>query len=108
MAKTLDALKASIEAQQKKLAQLKEKERRLAAKQRASESKKNRADDTRRKILLGSYVLAAIESAGGYPPEVYPKFRLFNNGITLDGFLTRADDRALFELNPSNTPAVED
>jgi hypothetical protein len=108
MAKTLDALKASIEVQQKKLAQLKEKERRLQAKQRASESKKNRADDTRRKILLGSYVLAAIEASGGYPPDAYPTFRLFNNGITLDGFLTRADDRALFELNPLNTPAVED
>jgi hypothetical protein len=104
MTKTRDAINAAIEAQQKKLTQLKEKGRRLAAKERASESKKKRADDTRRKILLGSYVLAAIEASGGYPPEVYPTFRLFSNGITLDGFLTRADDRALFELDP--VPAV--
>lgn len=98
MGKSLEILLASIEAQQKKLAQLKEKKQRIEAKQRAVESSRLRKDDTRRKILLGSYVLAVFDTKGDVVPETIRRLRVLDNGLSLDGFLTRDEDRVLFGL----------
>ena len=74
-----------------KLRQLKARQARVEARQRTLLSRRARKDDTRRKILAGAIVLAKIE-AGELDPQ---RFRQW-----LDSALTRAEDRALFELPP--------
>ena len=58
---------------------------------RAREQQQTRKDDTRRKILVGSMLLQLVED-GEWPED---KLR-----ARLDTYLTRSDDRALFELPP--------
>ncbi len=74
---------------EERLKQLKAKAQSAAARQRTSESRRTRRDDTRRKILVGAIVQAKVDQGvidaaqlRGWP----------------DGALTRADDRALFGL----------
>jgi hypothetical protein len=74
---------------QERLQQLKAQQQRSAARQKAIESRRQRKEDTRRKILVGAVVLARIEQ-GRFPEADLRAW--------LDETLTRADDRALFEL----------
>ena len=82
----IDERIASLET---RLKQLKTRQARLEARKKALASKRARKDDTRRKILAGAILLARVEQ--GKIPE--GEFRSW-----LDAALTRADDRALFEL----------
>jgi hypothetical protein len=84
----LDERISSLET---KLKQLKMRQARLDARKRALASRRARQDDTRRKILIGAIVLTRVER--GQLPE--SDLRAW-----LDAALTRADDRALFELAP--------
>lgn len=86
------ALKERIEALQEKLKKLKAKEQRIEARKRATESKRKRAEETRRKILAGAVILGKV--AGGEIPEA--QWREW-----MDQALTRADDRTLFGLPPT-------
>lgn len=101
MTKSLDKLNASIELQAKKLAAMKAEQQKHLARERTKKKLATRSADTRRKILLGSYVLAAINIKGEQPmtPEIRA-LRLRPNSIALDAFLTREDDRALFGYPP--------
>ena len=75
-----------------KLAALELRKKKLeteAKRLKSSISKKERAEDTRRKILLGSLLLAKVEN-GQWSQE--------NLLGELDGFLTRDIDRKLFGL----------
>ena len=72
---------------EQRLKQLKVRQQRIEARKRALDSKRNRKADTRKKILAGAIVLARAEQ--GRLPELT---------TWLDDALTRADDRALFEL----------
>ncbi|MCG9057315.1 mobilization protein [Laribacter hongkongensis] len=83
---TVDERIAALEA---KLKQEKAKKQQIEARKRASEAKKKRSDDTRRKILVGAAILAKVEHGE------WPKDKLLG---MLDATLTRADDRALFDL----------
>jgi len=83
----LDERISSLET---RLKQLKARQVRLEARKRALASRRARKDDTRRKILLGATVLARIDRGELEWPTVQ---------IWLDAHLTRADDRALFELS---------
>ena len=74
---------------EERLRQLKARQARAEARQRALLSRRARKDDTRRKILAGALVLAKV-AAGELEAK---RFREW-----LDQALTRADDRALFEL----------
>ena len=56
---------------------------------RAREQQQTRKDDTRRKILAGSMLLQLVED-GEWPED---KLR-----TRLDAYLTRDDDRKLFDL----------
>lgn len=56
-------------------------------------SKQERATDTRRKVLLGALVLQRLETSGD--PELTRRLRDWLKR-ELPGFLTRANDRALF------------
>lgn len=78
-----------IAALKEKLKQEQEKKAKIEAKKRAAEAKKVRADDTRKKVLVGAVILARVER-GEWPAD-----KLL---AVMDKALTRSDDRALFGL----------
>ena len=80
---------------EKKLTELKARQRAEEARQRATQSKVERARDTRRKILVGAFVLDQLGSAGAV--------QLAIQGRSFSGWLNRNDDRALFDLPPSSS-----
>lgn len=63
-------------------------ERKLAVIE-ASQRKRARAEDTRRKVLVGAAMLASVKDKPGKEAELR---------ALLDAFLVRPDDRALFGL----------
>ena len=71
------------------LKQAKQQKRQIEARQKAQEAKRSRQQDTRRKILVGAVILARVER-GEWPKE--------NLLRMLDAALSRAEDRALFDL----------
>ncbi len=83
--KRADAL--AVEAQQARA-----KAQRLEAAERAREAGVRRAEDTRRKVLLGAYVLQARPDIA-HSPE-------------FGDWLTRDDDRRVFGLQPLPQPAA--
>ncbi|HEY9757433.1 MAG TPA: hypothetical protein V6C97_19855 [Oculatellaceae cyanobacterium] len=81
---------SKLEALKQKQAVLQARVEQLEAREKVREQKR----DLRRKVLLGAYVLEEAAKAGeGRVAELYQ---------SLDGFLTRNSDRALFGL-----PALE-
>ncbi|MGH8169241.1 MAG: mobilization protein [Steroidobacteraceae bacterium] len=85
-------LDEQISALETRLRELKNRQQRITARQRALEARRNRKTDTRRKVLVGAVVLAKVEAG-----EIDEKrFRQW-----LDTTLTRPDDRALFDLAPT-------
>jgi hypothetical protein len=85
----LDKMFERIKAVDERLARLRAERIRLAA--RASQTERKR--DTRRKILVGAAVLAAVEHEG--VPGLHTRADLLH---WLDGRLTRPHDRAAFDL----------
>ena len=90
----IEQLEKRIADQKARLAKL-EFERRKAE---AAASKKERAKETRRKILLGSMLLQQIESDESLRASVMRQ---------LDAYLTRDDDRALFDLAPAASETLQ-
>lgn len=90
MAKIDDRV-AHLEA---KLKEAKAQKAALEQRQRALDAKKGRADDTRRKVLLGALMLDLWEHKKGNESELRKE---------LDGFLNRPGDRALFGLSVETT-----
>lgn len=87
---TIDEKIAELEAQHKeKISQLKALKEKQEARKLNALIKGKRADDTRRKILAGSMVLARAEK------DEAARQKLLDG---LDKFLTRPDDRKLFGL----------
>lgn len=84
---------AKIAALEEKLKQEKAKKKLIEARKKAALSKKARADDTRRKILVGAAILAKVER-GEWSREKMLEM--------LSHSLTRADDRALFGLDDTD------
>ena len=78
-----------IQTLEQRLKQLKAQQQQKAQRRRTFESRQSRKEDTRRKILAGAIVLAKIEQ-GALDGAVFQKW--------MDEALTRADDRALFQL----------
>ena len=74
---------------EKRLKQAKALKQQQVARSRAAEKKRQRSEDTRRKILVGAVILAKVEHGE------WPKERLRE---LMDKALTRADDRTLFGL----------
>lgn len=87
---TIDERIAALEV---KLKQEKARKQQIEARRRAAESKVKRSQDTRRKILVGAAILAKVERGE------WPETRLLE---MMSKTLTRADDRALFDL-----PAIQ-
>lgn len=90
MNSTIDA---KIEALEAKLKQAKALRSKQAAAERAKAAKADRAADTRRKVLLGAFVLEQLEREGTKATSYGLGGKQFSN------WLTRPDDRALFDLH---------
>lgn len=93
-----EAIDKRIETLETKLKQAKALKQKQAAQKRAQESKLERQKDTRRKILVGAAILAKVAR------EEWPRDKLL---AMMDATLTRADDRALFELPPVQEKPAE-
>lgn len=83
-----------------KLKQEKAKKQKIEARKRTLESKAQRTTDTRKKILVGAFMLDRIAKNEETKNKVLGQ---------LDQYLTRSDDRELFSLPPlpETTVAVE-
>jgi hypothetical protein len=86
-----EKVRARLEALDERLARLRSERDRLAA--RASRSERKR--DTRRKIVIGGTVLAAVEHEG--VPALQTRAELVR---WLDTHLSRPHDRSVFDLTP--------
>ena len=78
-----------------KLKQEKAKKQKIEARKRTIESKVQRATDTRRKILVGAFMLDRMAKNEETKNKVLGQ---------LDQYLTRDDDRELFGLSPLPSP----
>ena len=86
-----DKIKDIEEKAAKQIKQLKAKQEQIEARKLTALMKGNRASETRRKILAGALILEIMEK------DEAAKTRFMNQ---LDKYLTRDDDRALFNLKP--------
>lgn len=84
-------IKDTIAALEIKLKQAKALKQKIEAIKKASDQKLTRAQDTRKKILVGSLFLQRAGVSEESQAELMP---------LLDEFLRRPDDRALFGLPP--------
>ena len=80
-----------IKLLEEKLKQEKAKKQKLEARKRHIESKAQRAADTRKKILVGAFMLDLMKK------NEAAKLKALGQ---LDQYLTRSDDRALFGFSP--------
>lgn len=78
-----------IKALEEKLKQAKAQKAKIEARKKAIEAKVQRSQDTRRKVLAGAMVFEMMER------DEATRQRFMER---LDKYLTRADDRALFDL----------
>jgi len=84
-------LDEKIAAAEAKVKQLKVRQRQIDARKRSLAAKNERGKDLRRKILVGAIVLEKVK-AGEIPKEDLSRW--------IEPKITRADDRALFDLPP--------
>ncbi len=89
-----DHVRARIHALEERLARLRAEKDRLLA--RASVADRKRT--TRRKIVIGGTVLAALDHEGVPQMRTEAELRRW-----LEGRLTRPHDRAVFDLAPSKS-----
>ena len=98
----MSALEDRIKGQEEKLKKLKALHQKQQAQKRTSEAKKTRADDTRRKVLVGALMLDMMGKNEQTKASIMGK---------LDAFLTRPNDRALFGLvevkQKAETPSTQ-
>jgi hypothetical protein len=85
----LAKLDAQISVLQERLTQLKLRQQRVDARKRAIQAERERKAEMRRRILVGTLVLAKVRD-GGLDANVLRAW--------LDSGLTRTSDRALFDL----------
>ena len=88
MTKSAENIKKKIEAQLEKLKQLKAQKQAIEARERTKQKEQQRKDDTRRKILLGSYLIKKMQNEAN-------KEKIL---AELNEYLTEDRDRQLFDL----------
>lgn len=86
-----DKIKAIEEKANKQIEQLKARKEKAEARKLSLLLKKDKANDTRKKILAGALIIQIMEN------DEAAKNRFMKQ---LDGYLKRDDDRALFGLKP--------
>ena len=88
MTKSAENIEKKIEAQLEKLIQLKAQKQAIEARERTKQKEQQRKDDTRRKILLGSYLIKKMQNEAN-------KEKIL---AELNEYLTENRDRQLFDL----------
>ncbi len=88
MTKAAETLEKKIEAQLEKLKQLKAQKQAIEAREKTKQKEQERKDDTRRKILLGSYLIKKMQNEAN-------KEKIL---AELNEYLTEDRDRQLFGL----------
>lgn len=88
MTKFAENIEKKIEAQLDKLKQLKAQKQAIEARERTKQKEQQRKDDTRRKILLGSYLIKKMQNEAN-------KEKIL---AELNEYLTEDRDRKLFNL----------
>ncbi len=84
----LDYLNEKIAKQEERLKQLKVQKKETISREKAKQKEQDRKDDTRRKILLGSYLLKKMENEEN-------KEKIL---AEMNEYLTQERDRKLFNL----------
>jgi len=93
MTTNIEKAQQRVKDLEEKLKQAKTLKQKIEARAKAAENKQNRADDTRRKILVGAAILAKVERGE------WPKDKMLE---MMNKHLVRADDRNLFGLEVSD------
>ena len=88
MTKSAENIEKKIEAQLEKIKQLKAQKQAIEARERTKQKEQQRKDDTRRKILLGSYLIKKMQNEAN-------KEKIL---AELNEYLTEDRDRKLFNL----------
>ena len=88
MTKSAENIEKKIEAQLEKLKQLKAQKQAIEAREKNKNKEQQRKDDTRRKILLGSYLIKKMQNEAN-------KEKIL---AELNEYLTEDRDRKLFDL----------
>ena len=89
MTKSAENIEKKIEAQLEKLKQLKAQKQAIDAREKTKQKEQERKDDTRRKILLGSYLIKKMQNEAN-------KEKIL---AELNEYLTENRDRQLFGLS---------
>ena len=89
MTKSAENIEKKIEAQLEKLKQLKAQTQAIEARERSKQKEQERKGDTRRKILLGSYLIKKMQSNEANKEKIL---------MELNEYLTENRDRQLFDL----------
>ena len=89
MTKFAENIEKKIEAQLEKLKQLKAQKQAIDAREKTKQKEQERKDDTRRKILLGSYLIKKMQNEAN-------KEKIL---AELNEYLTENRDRQLFGLS---------
>ena len=89
MTKSAENIEKKIEAQLEKLKQLKAQKQVIEARERIKKKEQDRKDDTRRKILLGSYLIKKMNANEANKEKIL---------ADLNEYLTEDRDRQLFNL----------
>ena len=89
MTKSAENIEKKIEAQLEKLKQLKAQKQAIEARERTKKKEQKRKDDTRRKILLGSYLIKKMQANEANKEKILAE---------LNEYLTENRDRQLFDL----------
>ena len=84
----VESLEQQIAKQEERLKQLKVQKQAVLAREKAKQKEQERKDDTRRKILLGSYLLKKMENEAN-------KEKIL---AEMNEYLTEERDRKLFNL----------
>ena len=92
MTKSAENIEKKIEAQLEKLKQLKAQKQAIEAREKTKQKEQDRKDDTRRKILLGSYLIKKMNANEANKEKILAE---------LNEYLTEDRDRQLFNLLPT-------
>lgn len=93
MTKAAENLEKKIEAQLEKPKQLKARKQAIEAREKSKQKEQERKDDTRRKILLGSYLIKKMQENAANKEKILAE---------ISEYLVEDRDRKLFDL-PSKT-----
>ena len=89
MTKSAENIEKKIEAQLEKLKQLKTRKQAIEAREKSKQNEQERKDNTRRKILLGSYLIKKMNDNEANKEKILAE---------LNEYLTEDRDRKLFNL----------